>query len=61
MIRDNRDLAILIVNKLVEEGLIPDCTDRNYADPDYEIEWEVQDIIEDVLDKYLFTNKKIEI
>ena len=56
MVRDNRNLAILILDKLVEEGLIPDCIDT-----DNETEWEVQDIIEEVLDKYLFTNKKIEI
>lgn len=56
MIKDNRDLAILILDRLVEEGLVPDCTDT-----DDETEWEVQDIIEEVLDKYLFTNKKIEI
>ena len=56
MVRDNRDLAILILDKLVEEGFVPDCTDTAIN-----TEWEVQDIIEGVLNKYLFTNKKIEI
>jgi hypothetical protein len=53
--RDNHDLAILILEKLVEEGFVPDCTDT-----DDETEWEVQDIIEEVLDRYLLTNKRID-
>ena len=43
---DIRDLAIRITNQLVEEQIIPDCTDT-----DNETEFEVQDIITQHLTK----------
>lgn len=51
--RDNRDLAIIILDRLVEGGVIPDCTDT-----DDNTEWDTQDIIEEVLNIYLPNNKK---
>jgi hypothetical protein len=45
---DINDISILIVDKMVEQGIIPDCTDT-----DNEIEFEVQDIIREILcDKF---------
>jgi hypothetical protein len=41
---DIKDLSIVITNKLVAEGIINDCTDT-----DDETEFDVQDIIRDVL------------
>lgn len=38
------DIAIKIVDELVEQGIVPDCTDT-----DYEYEFIVQDIIRDIL------------
>ena len=45
---DIRDIAIRIVNKLVDNGLVKDCTDT-----DDETEFEFQDIIFDVLKENL--------
>ncbi len=43
--RDERqDIAITITNKLIELGYVPDCTDT-----DNESEFEVQDMIAEVL------------
>ena len=43
--RDERqDIAIVITNKLIELGYVPDCTDT-----DDESEFEVQDMIAEVL------------
>lgn len=44
--RDNKDLAIHIVNKLVDAGIIVDCTDTGN-----ETEFNAQDIIEKILNK----------
>jgi hypothetical protein len=41
---DTQDIAIAITNKLIELGYVPDCTDT-----DDESEFEVQDLIADVL------------
>jgi len=41
---DIKDLACFLVNGLVIEGLIPDCTDT-----DNETEFEFQDAIEELL------------
>lgn len=45
---DVADIALLIVDKMVAEGLIPDCTDT-----DNQAEFEAQDIIRDVLERVL--------
>ena len=45
---DIKDLSIIIVGKMVEEGLIKDCTDT-----DDQTECDVQDIIREVLCKKL--------
>jgi len=41
---DINDLSILMVNKMIEDGIIPDCTDT-----DDETEFNAQDIIRDIL------------
>jgi hypothetical protein len=41
---DIKDMSILIVNKMVEDGLLKDCTDT-----DDETEFNAQDIIREVL------------
>ena len=41
---DIKDLSILIVNKMVEEGILQDCTDT-----DDQTEFDAQDIIRQVL------------
>ena len=43
-----RDLAIRIVNQMVSDGLLPDCTDT-----DDETEFAAQDIVCAVLSKHL--------
>ena len=48
---DIRDIAIRIVDNLVELGYVPDCTDT-----DDEIEFEVQDMIVEELEGVLFGN-----
>ncbi len=45
---DIKDASIEITNKLIELGIIPDCTDT-----DNETEFEVQDAIREVLCKRL--------
>ena len=45
---DTRDIAIKIVDKLVTEGLLKDCIDT-----DDETEFEVQDVIHNVLNEVL--------
>jgi hypothetical protein len=45
---DIRDISIVITDKLVELELIPDCIDT-----DNESEFEVQDIITEILTKKL--------
>lgn len=45
---DTRDIAIKIVDKLVEGGFIKDCIDT-----DDESEFEVQDLIHEVLNEVL--------
>jgi hypothetical protein len=40
-----RDISIQITNKLIELGYVPDCTDT-----EFENEFEVQDIIVEVLE-----------
>jgi len=50
---DIRDLAIRIVDKLVGEGLVPNCIDT-----DNETEFEFQDAIIEQLKKELKKNKK---
>lgn len=44
---DTRDLAIKILDELVEKGFVKDCIDTND-----ESEFEVQDIIHSKLNKY---------
>lgn len=51
---DIRDIAIRIVNKLVDNGLVKDCTDT-----DDETEFEFQDIIFDVLKKNMNEYEKL--
>ncbi len=41
---DIKDLSVVIVGKMVEDGIIPDCTDT-----DDETEFTAQDIIREVL------------
>jgi hypothetical protein len=41
---DIKDVSIIIVNKMVEDGLLKDCTDT-----DDETEFNAQDIIREVL------------
>lgn len=50
-----RDIAILITNKLINLGYVPDCTDT-----DNEAEFEVQDVIFNVIKrkKFRIKNKK---
>ena len=48
---DVKDLAIRILDRLVLNGYIPDCTDT-----DDETEFEVQDLIADVLAKKFNVN-----
>ena len=43
---DRQDLAIIITNRLIEMGFVPDCTDT-----DDESEFEVQDMIADIIKK----------
>ena len=45
---DTRDVAIKIVDELVEKGLIKDCMDT-----DDETEFEVQDIIHEHIKEFL--------
>ena len=49
---DIRDIAIRIVDQMVFEGIIPDCTDTNNS-----IEFDTQDIIVEQLTKVLTTNE----
>ena len=49
---DIKDIAIRIVDKFVDNGLVKDCTDT-----DDETEFEFQDIIFDVLIDYQIKNK----
>lgn len=52
--RDERqDIAIIITNKLIKLGYVPDCTDT-----DDESEFEVQDLIAKVLKKNKLRKKK---
>ena len=51
---DIRDIAIRIVDELVFEGIIPDCTDTNNS-----IEFDTQDIIVEQLTKILTTNNEV--
>ena len=47
---DRQDIAIVITNRLIEMGFVPDCTDT-----DDESEFEVQDMIAEILkEKKLF-------
>lgn len=47
---DRQDIAIVITNRLIEMGFVPDCTDT-----DDESEFEVQDMIAEILkEKNLF-------
>jgi len=52
MKKDNKDLAILILDELVERGLIEDCQDT-----DDTTEFDFQDAIEDILNRYQPFNK----
>lgn len=49
---DINDLSVVIVNKMVEDGLLPDCTDT-----DDETEFEAQDIIREALVEFFFNHK----
>jgi hypothetical protein len=48
---DIRDIAIVITDKLVELGYVPDCINT-----DDESEFEVQDAINDILNERLRNN-----
>ena len=49
---DIKDLSIIIVGKMVEEGIIKDCTDT-----DDQTEWDAQDVIREILcDKFNIEN-----
>ncbi len=48
---DIADIALSIVDKMVTEGLIPDCTDTNDGS-----EFEAQDIIREKLNSLITTN-----
>ncbi len=50
---DRQEIGITITNKLIEMGFVPDCTDT-----DDETEFDVQDMIADVIKK-LQLHKKI--
>ena len=52
MKRTNQDLAVLILETLIDKNLIPCNSLDEYSDT----EWEIQDTILDVLNKYLPTN-----
>jgi hypothetical protein len=43
---DIKDLSIIIVDKMVQEGILPDCTDT-----DDQTECDAQDVIRDILCK----------
>jgi hypothetical protein len=43
---DRQEIGIAITNKLIEMGFVPDCTDT-----DDESEFEVQDMVADVIKK----------
>ncbi len=45
-----RDIAIAIVDELVQSGFVPDCIDTND-----QTEFEVQDMIVEILEKKLTT------
>lgn len=45
---DTRDVAIRVLDKLVELGFVPDCTDT-----DDETEFDVQDLIHDEINAVL--------
>ncbi len=48
---DIKDISIIMVNRMIDEGIIEDCTDTdNY------IEFDIQDIIVDVLCEKLNIN-----
>jgi hypothetical protein len=47
-LEDIKDISINIVNKMVEHGIIKDCTDT-----DDQLEFDAQDIIREVLCKKL--------
>lgn len=46
------DLSVRIVNKLVENGLVKDCTDTECDD-----EFDAQDIVAEILNEYFIKNK----
>lgn len=50
---DRQDLAIVITNKLIEMGYVPDCTDT-----DNDSEFEVQDAIAEILKEKVLYQKK---
>jgi len=50
---DRQEIGIAITNKLIEMGFVPDCTDT-----DDETEFEVQDMVADVIKK-LELRKKV--
>jgi hypothetical protein len=50
---DRQEIGIAITNKLIEMGFVPDCTDT-----DDESEFEVQDMVADVIKK-LKLGKKV--
>jgi hypothetical protein len=54
MERTNKDLAVLVLEVLIDRGLVPVESELEYSD----LEWEIQDTILEVLNKYLPSNNK---
>lgn len=54
MERNNKDLSILILERLIDNGLIPCDPSGEYSDT----EWEIQDTIFDVLEEFLKSNSR---
>jgi hypothetical protein len=51
--RNNLDLSVLILEKLIDLELIPCDPSGEYSDT----EWEIQDTIREILDTYLPNNQ----
>lgn len=54
MERNNKDLSILILERLIDNNLVSCDPSGEYSDT----EWEIQDTILDVLDEFLKSNSR---
>lgn len=54
MERNNLDLSVLILERLIDKELVPCDPSGEYSDT----EWEIQDTILDVLNDFLPSNNK---